>query len=180
MQIDIIAFILICMAIFKGWQKGLIVALFSFVAFIVGMAAALKLSVAAARYLGDAVHISQRWLPVIAFVAVFVIVVLLIRLGAKLIEGAVNLVMLGWLNKLGGILLFLLIYFFIFSILLFYAGQLQLIKPATTQSSITFSYIQPIGPYVMNAIGSVIPLFRNMFDELLQFFDTAAGTKPAA
>ncbi len=180
MLVDIIAFILICMAIFKGWQKGLIVALFSFVAFVVGMAAALKLSVVAANYLGEAVNISQRWLPVIAFVAVFVLVVLLIRLGAKLIEGALNLVMLGWLNKLGGILLFMLIYFFIFSILLFYAGQLHLIKPATTESSFTYSYIQPIGPYLMNAIGSVIPFFRDMFNELLQFFDNASQSKPAA
>ncbi len=44
MLIDIIVVILLVMAIFKGLRKGLIVAVFSFLAFLIGLAAALKLS----------------------------------------------------------------------------------------------------------------------------------------
>jgi len=47
------------------------------------LAAALKLSALAASYLGENVNISQRWLPVIAFAVVFIIIVLLVRLAAK-------------------------------------------------------------------------------------------------
>jgi membrane protein required for colicin V production len=174
MLIDIIAFVLLLLALYKGMQKGLVVAVFSFLAFVIGLAAALKLSAVAAAYIGDAVNVSQRWLPVLAFLAVFLIVVLLIRLGAKLVEGALQIVMLGWLNKLGGILFYALIYFFIFSILLFYATQLNLIKPATIESSFSYSFIQPIGPDIVNVLGSVIPVFKGLFSDLLQFFDDAA------
>ena len=77
MLIDIVALVLLVIAIFKGISKGLIVALFSFLGFIIGLAAALKLSTAMAEYIGANVEVSQRWLPFIAFIVVFIIVVLL-------------------------------------------------------------------------------------------------------
>src|SRR5438309_7623343 len=110
MLIDTVALVLLLMAVFKGLRKGLIIAVFSFVAFIVGLAAALKLSSVVAGYLGSQVSVSQRWLPVLAFALVFLAVALLVRLGARMLEGAVKLAMLGWLDKLGGVLFFLLIY----------------------------------------------------------------------
>jgi len=176
MLIDIIAFILLIIAAFKGLRKGLIVAVFSFLAFIIGLAAALKLSTAMADYIGSNVEVSQRWLPFIAFILVFLIVVLLVRLGAKLLQGAVQMAMLGWVNRIGGLLFFVLIYFFIYSILLFYATQLHLIKLETIEASSTYDYIAPFGPKVMDILGSILPFFRDMFEELLRFFD-AVGEK---
>src|SRR5215213_4015748 len=128
MFIDLIAIGLIALAIIKGFRNGLVVAIFSLLAFVIGLAAALKLSAVVAEYLGTNTNIAQRWLPVLAFAIVFFIVVLLVRLGAKAIEGALRIVMLGWLNKLGGIVFYALLYLFIFSILLFYAQQLHIIN----------------------------------------------------
>lgn len=178
MGIDIIAMILLVMAVFKGLRKGLVVALFSFVAYLVGLAAALKLSTLMADYIGTNVDVSQRWLPFLAFFLVFVIVVLLVRLGAKAIEGAMRLMLLGWLNRLGGVVLYLLLYFFIFSILLFYATQLHWLKEKTIRASVTYDFIEPFAPTIMDILGGVIPFFRHMFDELLDFFGKV-GTKKA-
>jgi len=79
--------------------------------------------------------------------------------------------MLGWANRVGGILFYLVLYTIIFSILIFYAEELHILKPATIHSSATYPYIQPLGPRVINAIGSIIPLFRDMFTELEDFFE---------
>lgn len=177
MLIDIIAFILLLFAAFKGLRKGFVVAVFSFLAFIIGLAAALKLSTAMAAYIGENVEVSQRWLPFLAFIVVFLVVTLLVRLGAKLLQGAVQMVMMGWLNRLGGMLFYVLIYFFIYSILLFYATQLNLLKPETIQASVSYHYLAPFAPKLIAMLGAVIPFFRDMFDELLQFFD-AVGNKP--
>ena len=180
MLIDIIVLVLLLMAVFKGLRKGLIVAIFSFLAYMIGLAAAIKLSTLMAGYIGSNVEVSQRWLPFLAFVVVFVIVVLLVRLGAKLIEGALRIVMLGWLNRLGGAFFYSLIYFFIFSILLFYATQLRLISSETTTASVTYGFIQPFGPKVIDILGAIVPFFRDMFDELLNFFGKVANKKPVA
>lgn len=174
MLIDIVFAVLLVLALLKGYQRGLIVGLFSLVAVVIGLAAALKLSAVVAGYIGKAVKISDEWLPVISFIVVFAGVILLIRLGANAIERTVEVVMLGWLNKLGGILLYLAIYTIVFSVLLFYAEQLQLLKPDTIENSVSYHRVQPIGPVVINGFGSIIPIFKDMFGELESFFDGVA------
>lgn len=174
MFIDLLFAILIVLAIFKGYSRGLIVGLFSLVVVIIGLAAAMKLSTVAAGYIGKAVKISDAWMPVISFAIVFIIVVLLVRLGANAIEKTVELVMLGWLNKIGGIVLYVIIYTTVFSVLLFYAGQMKLLQPETIQQSITYSYIQPWGPKAINGLGTIIPVFKDMFSELEQYFSAVA------
>lgn len=174
MMIDIIVCILLVMAIIKGLRRGLIVALLSMMAFVVGIAAAMKLSVVVADYLKDSVNISAQWWPVISFILVFLVVVLLIRLLANLIEKAVEWTLLGWVNKLGGVILYVLMYIISFSVLLFYAEQLKLISKAAIDSSVTYSAVKPWGPWAINAIGSLIPWFKDMFAQLEQFFDRVA------
>jgi membrane protein required for colicin V production len=174
MIIDIVFFIILVLAVIKGYQRGLVVGLFSLVSVIIGLAAAVKLSAAVAGYIGETVKVSEEWLPVIAFAVVFIAVVILIRLGANAIENAIEVVMLGWLNKLAGILLYVTIYTLVFSVLLFYAEQIKIIQPATIEESVTYSYVQPWGPKVIDGLGSVVPFFKDMFDELSAFFGGVA------
>jgi membrane protein required for colicin V production len=175
MLIDLIFAVLLVIAIIKGYQKGLVIALFSIIAFIIGLAAALKLSVVAATYLKDSVNISAKWLPFVAFLIVFIAVVLLIRLGGKLIEKAFQVILLGWLNRVGGIILYAVIYTIIFSIFLFYAEKLQLVQSSVIRSSQTYAFIQPWGPEVINGFGKLIPIFKDMFTELESFFGSVSN-----
>lgn len=178
MVIDILLLLILFLAIFKGYQRGLIVGAFSLIAIVVGIAAAIKLSAVVAIYIGDTVKISQQWLPVISFIVVFIIVVLLVRLGANMIQRVIETASFGWLNRLGGIALYVVIYIIVFSILLFYAGEIKLIQPPTIQKSISYSFVAPWGPAAINALAAVIPFFRDMFTELQNFFDGVAHNIP--
>jgi membrane protein required for colicin V production len=174
MLIDIVAIALLILAVIKGYRKGFVVAVFSFLAFLIGLAAAVKLSALVAAWLKESTNISQKWLPVLAFILIFLIVVLLVRLGAKAIEGALKVAMLGWANKLGGIIFYALLYLFVFSIALFYAEKRQLIKATSLQASVTAPYIRPFGPKAIDALGWIVPAFKNMFGDLELFFDNLA------
>jgi len=174
MLLDIIFAVLIVFAVLKGYQRGLIIGLFSLVAVIIGLAAAMKLSVVIADYLGNAVNISDKWMPVVSFAVVFLLVILLIRLGAKLIEKTVEMAMMGWLNKIGGIILFAAIYITVFSVLVFYAEQLKLLQQDTIDKSVAYSFIQPWGPKAINGFGSIVPVFKDMFSTLEHFFEGVA------
>ena len=175
MTFDLLYLIIMVLAAWTGFRKGLVVGLFSLVAVIIGLAAAMKLSLIVASYIGKAVKVSDEWLPVISFLVVFIAVLILIRLGAKAIEKGLRLVMLGWLNSLGGILLFAVIHTIIFSMVLFYAQQLGFFPPDSLRSSRTYSFVQPWGPKAINGLGTVIPWFRDMFAELQQFFGNAGA-----
>lgn len=180
MIIDIILVILCTWAVIKGYQKGVIVAVFSLLAFIIGLAAAIKLSAVVAGYIGKTVRVSDQWLPVIAFAVVFIVVVFLVRWTASLLQKSAEGIMLGWANRLGGILFYLFIYILIYSVLIFYAEQVDILKSETTANSVSYSYLQPLGPKVIDGFGKLIPFFRDMFNELQDFFRNFSEQIPKA
>lgn len=174
MLLDLIYALIIVFAIFHGYRRGLILGLFSLVAVIIGLAAAMKLSIVAGIYISKVIKVSEEWLPLISFIVVFILIVLLIRLGAKAIEKAIELAWLGWVNKLGGIIFYAAIYTIVFSVLLFYAEQMKWLQPETINKSVTYSFVQPWGPKAIDGFGAIIPIFKDMFGELEKFFDGIA------
>ncbi len=179
MFIDIVFLVLMLLACVKGYSKGFIIALFSIVGFIAGLAAALKLSAYVAARLSGTFSTSGKWLPFISFLLVFIAVVLLVNLGAKLIQKSIEMVMLGWLNRIAGIILFALLYSIFFSIFLFYAVQLHFISAETIAASTAYPYLQPLGPAVINSLGTIIPIFKDMFTQLQEFFGRVNEAAPA-
>lgn len=174
MFIDILVLIFLVIAVIKGLRRGLIVAVFSFFAFIAGIAAAMKLSVVVADYLKDSVNISAKWLPFVSFAVVFIGVVLLVRWVASMLTATVEMTMMGWANKIGGIILYTILYMFTLSVVLFFVQKVKLISDETVANSITWPILQPLGPWVIDGFGKLIPIFKNMFTELSNFFDGLA------
>lgn len=154
----------------RGYQRGLIVGLFSFMALIVGLAAAIKLSAVVAGYIGKSIKTSDQWLPLLSFALVFIVVVLLVHLAARLIEKTIQIAMLGWLNRLGGMLFYIALYVIVYSVVIFYLEQMKLIRPTTINQSFTYTFVQPWGPRVINGFASLAPVFKNMFSDLQDFF----------
>ena len=175
MLIDIIFLILMVMAIFKGISKGFIVAVFSLIAFIIGLAAAVKLSAVVAVSLQEKMGLHGYWLPVLSFLIVFAGVVLLVRAGAFLLKKAVSVVFLGWVDSLAGMFLYAVMYTMAYSVILFFATRIHLISPETQAASHTFGFIEPFGPMVMSWLGKAIPFFSHMFSDLTHFFARMSG-----
>jgi membrane protein required for colicin V production len=174
MFIDFLFCILMAMAVFKGFSKGLIVAVFSLAAFFIGLVAAMKLSASVAVWLQNRSGVQTTWMPFISFVLVMAVVMLLIRFGAKLVEKVMAFAMFGWLNNLGGIMFYAVMYIMFFSIILFFAKGMGVITDETVKESKTYSFVAPWGPRSIEAIGKVIPVFKGLFAELETFFDGAA------
>jgi len=170
MWIDIAFLICLLMAVLRGLRQGFVIAVLSGLALVIGLAAAIKLSATVAMHMRDSIRVSDRWLPVLAFILVFVCVVLLVRWIARLAEAALDLAMMGWLNKLAGILLFAVLYTIAFSVLLFYGVHTHVVSDRATSSSVSYPFIRPLGPVVIDEFGKLIPLFKGMFAQLEDFF----------
>jgi membrane protein required for colicin V production len=113
----------------------------------------------------------SAWWPVIAFILVLAIVSGIIRAAAAVISKTLDLAMLGWLNKLGGFLLYAILYTLIYSVVLFYYDQLMHISEVTKEQSRVYSYIEPWGDWTMNALGNIIPQFKDVFHDIERFFE---------
>ncbi|MDE1191065.1 MAG: CvpA family protein [Arachidicoccus sp.] len=173
MSIDFIALILLAFAIFKGYKQGAIVAICSYLAILIGLAAAVKFSVVVAGYLTQN-GVRGKWISFISFLLVLVVVIFIVRWIAGLIQKLVETVLMGWANRIAGIILYTLLYMTVFSVLLFYIHKIGLIKDTTLLSSLTYPYIKNLGPWLIDNFGKIIPLFKNMFSDLANFFGNVA------
>lgn len=172
MFIDLLLAAVLVSAIFKGYSKGLIFAVLSFVALFVGLAAALKLSATVALWLQKNTSIGTNWLPFLSFAVVMFGTVLLIRVIAQSLEKVTQFAMLGWVNKIGGIALFVLLYVSILSIVFFYIIQMGLLSKEQVLASKTYPYFQNWGQKAIGVFNVLVPMFKNVFNDLQAFFAT--------
>jgi membrane protein required for colicin V production len=149
MSIDLVLVIVLAMAAFKGFSRGLVMAIFSFAALFVGLAAALKLSSTVANYFRHADGIPSQWWPVLAFLGVFLIAALLVRMAGGVVEKTFEIAKLGWINKIGGFLVYASLYVLLYSVVLFFLSQMNLLAPETIAKSATYAYIEPWGPWAI-------------------------------
>lgn len=177
MFLDIVVLALLVLAIVKGFKQGLVLAALSFIAIFIGLAAALKCSTLVARWLGNAENVGASWLPLLAFILIMAGVFFGVKMLSVVIEQMLELSMLGWANKLGGILMYTLLYLTVFSVLIFYTEKMELLSQSSIQSSQTYPYIHLWGPFAVEGLGMAIPFFKDLFTDLTDFFEAINKNK---
>lgn len=108
---NIIDIIIICCcvpAVIHGLSKGFVSQAFSLVALILGVWLSFKFSNAVGEWLVTYIDLPSTVIHVIAFALIMLVVMLITHLAGKAVEGVLKVVMLGWLNKLLGIVFALL------------------------------------------------------------------------
>jgi len=150
MLIDLFFLAMMAMAVFNGLRNGLIMAVFSLVGWILGLYAAFKFSDLAANYLKESLELSPRVLYIISFILVFSAVLLIVNLGGKLVEKMVQLTLMGWLNRIGGIFFYVLLYTLIFSVIIYFAEKVRLLSEETISSSKVYQWVKPLAQIIQS------------------------------
>lgn len=171
MWIDIVTVAILAYAGWQGFRKGVIMAVFSFAALFIGLAAAMKLSAISAVWLSETVGMPSKWWPVLSFIAVLVLVSALVRNVGRLLEKTAEDVMLGPLNKMAGFVVFALLYLMFYSILLYYMDRLGFISAEVRGASSTFSVVSAWAPAALGLLGRIFPFLGDVFHELQLFFE---------
>jgi membrane protein required for colicin V production len=177
-MLDFVTAIVVALGFFRGFRKGLIVAVFSFVAVLLGVLIALKLSHLLSAWLVEK-GVGGTWAPMAAYVLLFVGVGFAVRAGARAIEGLSKAVMLGLINKLAGGLLYAFIGAVVWSSLLWLAARIGLVSPETKTNSKTYAYLEPLAPAVFDKAGVVLPFARDVFSDLSSTLDSASHHQAA-
>jgi membrane protein required for colicin V production len=170
MAIDIIALFLLVLALFKGWTKGLVMAVFTFISYILALIIAFKFSGwVATHYLQELGEGSGRWSAILAFLLVMVIVMIAVRVTGKVIEKSLELMLMGVFNKLAGILLFGVIYFTVYAVVLIYASRFEIIGKSLVGASRTGEILLSWGSKVIDIFAEWIPELNNLFKQAVIF-----------
>ena len=178
MVLDFIGLTIIIIFFIRGYMKGIIVAAFSVLAVVLGIICALRLSGLLAQWLLERGLVTSGWGQLISYAILFFGVLLLVRLLAKSVQKLAQLTMLGWLNGVMGGFLYAFMAAVIWSSLLWIANQMHLISPETKVYSRTYTYLEPLAPWVFQHIGKLLPFAKDVFANLKEFFDNVNQTLP--
>ena len=169
MIVDLFLLLILVMSAFKGWTKGFIMAVISMVSFFIALALALQFSGWVEGYLKKQSASDSDWMAFFAFLIVLIGAIVAIRLLGKIIEKSVELVMLGLVNRLAGILLYLFIYLSLFAVVLVYLKQFGLLGSDTAISSKSYTYLISFGGWVIDFFAEWLPSVKNLFNETKEF-----------
>jgi membrane protein required for colicin V production len=154
--LDIILLVPIIWLAYRGFTKGLIIELASLAALILGIIASIHFSWFTAEILTGFFSISEEYLSIVSFIITFVAVVFLVYGIGRLIEKFVDIVALGFLNKLlGGVFGILKSVLFLSAILLIISSLDQnekLITGKMKEESRLYAPIASIVPMIIPAI----------------------------
>jgi|SRR5690606_18884410 len=170
MIIDLVFLICLIICLIRGFKKGIIIALFSLIAVIIGVMAALQFSGLVASRLFDAESSLGRWAPTLSYIIVFFLVLWLMKLLAGILQKSVEAVALGGINRLAGALLYGFLVCFGFSALLWLTTEIGLLNEDTGNKSKVYPYLLPLAPTLFDWIGQILPFVKSAFEELSQLF----------
>lgn len=116
--IDIILGLLLVFSAIGGFKKGLIAELASLAALILGVWGAIEFSDITAEFLMENLNLQTKHLNIISFVVTFVVIVILVHVVGNVVNKLVDTVMLGFVNRLAGLVFGILKSALILSIIL--------------------------------------------------------------
>ncbi|MEO9483163.1 MAG: CvpA family protein [Ekhidna sp.] len=163
---DIILLIVLGFGAVKGYSRGFIVELFSFVAFFVGLLLSLELTIpVTTNFFGDSGYFEV--IAVVVFIALFILLSLAIKMGAKALKSAIDMTIFGTFDNVVGAFAGLLKWAFILSIIfwVFESVGFDLIEKYA-DNTLLFPYIVGIGPTVFEWLGYVIPFIQDLIDSM--------------
>ena len=101
--IDIILAILLVLSAISGFRKGLVVELASLAALVLGIWGAFEFSHITSEFLVE--NLNWKWdhLNIASFIITFVVIVILVHIVGNTVNKMVETVMLGFVNKLAGL-----------------------------------------------------------------------------
>ena len=171
MVIEIIALLLLVMAIYKGWTQGLIMSIFSFLSYFIAILLAFYFSAKVAAYFKESAGSDSKWYSFLAFFTVMIAAVIVIRIIGKMVEKAAELMLLGLVNKLAGIAIFGFLYFGLMSVVFVYLVRYQIVSSQFLSESKVGNYCIPFGNWVILHFGEWFPDVKVLFKSSKEFIE---------
>jgi membrane protein required for colicin V production len=156
--IDIILALLLLFAAINGFKNGFVSELASLAALILGVWGGIHFSYITTDFLINRLGIETNHLNLISFLVTFVVIVILVHLVANSLSKLLEVAMLGWANKLTGLVFGFLKTAFILSILLLIFNKIDddvhILSQKTKSESRLYEPVRKFAP-------SVFPFINN-------------------
>lgn len=160
--LDIILLVCFIPAIISGLRKGFIAQVVAIISIVLGVWLSVKSATLIGSWISQWIEASPQLINIISFAIIFIAVAVLLFTIGKLIEATIKIIMLGWLNKLLGVLFSMLKCILIigFLIIVFEAinDTFGLVPESYLSDSLLYAPFRDIAD-------SVFPLFKELLSK---------------
>jgi len=101
-----------------------------------------------------------------------------VRLLARLTEQLGSALLLGWVNKIAGGLLYAGAAVIVYSSLIWMCNRAHFFSAETLAGSKTYPYLEPVAPWFFDQAGRLLPFAQHAFDNLHAFFNGVNKSLP--
>ena len=158
--LDIVLLVCLIPALIQGLRKGFIAQVVAIISLVLGGWLAYKFSAVVTEWLAQWLDITGQALNIISFILIFAVVVTLLFLLGKILEASVKIILLGWLNKLLGLVFALFKYALVIGLLVILFDSINdkfsLVSRSYIDSSFMYSGLKSISY-------SVFPYLKSLF-----------------
>ena len=163
--IDTVLLLALLPAIYFGIKNGLVRQLVSFAVIYLGGMLAVRFAIPVSGFLettasGIDVTIPPHWLKIIAFALIFFAAAFVLNLLGRLIERLFKITLLGWLNRLLGVVLSLAIFITVLSLLVYFADSLNKLMDFIPKEKIEESRLYPA---LLEGANTIFPYLKQLF-----------------
>jgi membrane protein required for colicin V production len=150
--IDIILGLLLIFAAIGGFKNGLVAEIASLAALVLGIWGAIEFSYVTSEFLIENFNIKTDHLNIISFIVTFIVIVILVHIVGNVVSKMLEAVMLGFVNKLAGLVFGVLKAALILSIILVVFDKIDndvhILPERTKQNSRMYEPIRSFAPSV--------------------------------
>jgi uncharacterized membrane protein required for colicin V production len=175
MIFDILFVVLVGLGFYQGYTKGIIYSILSFLAYFFGLIIAIKFTYLGVKFLDDFIHFEPQTMRILGFVFVFILVLLMARLIAWILEQILKAISLNFANQISGALLHAAIGFYVMCIFTWYIDKMNVLPASQKEHSHTYPYVHEFAPTVMSYTEKAIPFLT---DGYRQFEDLVKKASP--
>ncbi|MBO4764754.1 MAG: CvpA family protein [Bacteroidales bacterium] len=160
--IDIIIICCFLPCLYVGARNGFIKQVISLIIIIVGIKLSISFSAPVSEWLSSRIELQPVWVSVISFAAVFIVVALVFGLVEKLLDAVIKFTMLGWLNRLLGIVFSVLKVVVLLSLLAYFINSANELLDFISEDKIAESnFFKPL----LDLADKIFPALKSLIQQ---------------
>ncbi len=174
--LDFILLIPLIIGAYGGFKKGFIVGVVSLLALVLGVFGGFYFLNWGVSLLINEFGLTGKVLPILAFVIIFIGIIIITNFIGKLLKKFIKMILLGGIDKIAGALMGAIMWAFLLSSFIWVASVFKISFPSNwEQGSLLLSYVKPVAPALASMLDGVIPAVSDIFEGLSELIDSSAG-----
>jgi len=167
---DFVIVIVLLFGAYRGFQKGLLMTVVSLFALVVGVIGAVIWTPTLVQYVSVNYEISTPTFSVLAFLIIFVAIVIVLNVVGKLLKLVIDLTPIGALDGVIGALIGTFKWVVGISIIIWVLDKAQIELPTTGESEL-ITGIRQVAPFVLQQFTQWLPYLKEVINDLVEIIE---------